>query len=378
MKNLQKFFWEQDRDFQREIALELSQKNHPLLKDFFLKVLKEHKDGKVIKCGLRFLGEKMKCEDAESEIIKFLDHPYDDVKEVALQAAISIGTESVKQEFMRMKKDEDPIKRFMAIYGFGSLGDKRFLADIKEAFCDEVEDVRKVAVEAYAQCADSDEEVLEVLSPMLEDGSRDVRLAVLDVLSHVKLRDKVRDLIIPLLKDKDDWVRIRAVEILGNIKEGVEPSILRPLLNSKNNLLRIKTLEALDNIGGEQVTRIFIDLLKTERDPEVQNTIERMLSKKNEDTLSMVFLTKTTTLRKDYKISDEEFKLLRDFIYNQTGIYIADNRKYLLETRLRNRLKELGLSSFSEYYYFLKYDPSRRKELEKLYSVVTTNETSFF
>ncbi|GAB6886822.1 protein-glutamate O-methyltransferase CheR [Desulfothermus okinawensis JCM 13304] len=92
----------------------------------------------------------------------------------------------------------------------------------------------------------------------------------------------------------------------------------------------------------------------------------------------MVFLTKTTTLRKDYKISDEEFKLLRDFIYNQTGIYIADNRKYLLETRLRNRLKELGLSSFSEYYYFLKYDPSRRKELEKLYSVVTTNETSFF
>ncbi|GAB6886821.1 HEAT repeat domain-containing protein [Desulfothermus okinawensis JCM 13304] len=279
-EELTKIFWEQDRDFQREIALELSQKNHPLLKDFFLKVLKEHKDGKVIKCGLRFLGEKMKCEDAESEIIKFLDHPYDDVKEVALQAAISIGTESVKQEFMRMKKDEDPIKRFMAIYGFGSLGDKRFLADIKEAFCDEVEDVRKVAVEAYAQCADSDEEVLEVLSPMLEDGSRDVRLAVLDVLSHVKLRDKVRDLIIPLLKDKDDWVRIRAVEILGNIKEGVEPSILRPLLNSKNNLLRIKTLEALDNIGGEQVTRIFIDLLKTERDPEVQNTIERMLSKK--------------------------------------------------------------------------------------------------
>ncbi|GAB6161360.1 protein-glutamate O-methyltransferase CheR [Desulfothermus naphthae] len=92
----------------------------------------------------------------------------------------------------------------------------------------------------------------------------------------------------------------------------------------------------------------------------------------------MAFLTKTTTLRKDYKITDEEFKLLRDFIYNQTGIYIADNRKYLLETRLRNRLKKRGLNSFSEYYYFLKYDPERRKELEKLYSVITTNEPSFF
>ncbi len=92
----------------------------------------------------------------------------------------------------------------------------------------------------------------------------------------------------------------------------------------------------------------------------------------------MGFLTKTARLNKEYKITDEEFKLLRDFIYNLTGIYIADNRKYLLETRLTNRLKELGLNSFSEYYYFLKYDPEKNKELERLYSVITTNETSFF
>ncbi len=92
----------------------------------------------------------------------------------------------------------------------------------------------------------------------------------------------------------------------------------------------------------------------------------------------MALLTKTTALKKDFRISDEEFVLLRDFIYQQTGIYIADNRKYLLETRLTNRLKSLGLNSFNEYYYFLKYDPERKKELEKLYSVITTNETCFF
>ncbi len=92
----------------------------------------------------------------------------------------------------------------------------------------------------------------------------------------------------------------------------------------------------------------------------------------------MGLLTKTTTLKRDFRITDEEFVLLRDFIYQQTGIYIADNRKYLLETRLTNRLKTLGLNSFSEYYYFLKYDPERKKELEKLYSVITTNETCFF
>jgi chemotaxis protein methyltransferase CheR len=92
----------------------------------------------------------------------------------------------------------------------------------------------------------------------------------------------------------------------------------------------------------------------------------------------MSLFSQTITLKKDYKISDDEFKQLRDFIYDQSGIYIGDNRKYLLENRLRNRLTELNLKSFGEYYYFLQYDRSKREELNKLFEVVTTNETSFF
>lgn len=88
--------------------------------------------------------------------------------------------------------------------------------------------------------------------------------------------------------------------------------------------------------------------------------------------------SKTTTFRKDFKISDSEFLQLRDFIYQQSGIYIAENRKYLLENRLANRLKELNLNSFTEYYYFLRYDPARKQELNRLFAVITTNETSFF
>ncbi|MGE4296863.1 MAG: protein-glutamate O-methyltransferase CheR [Desulfovibrionaceae bacterium] len=87
---------------------------------------------------------------------------------------------------------------------------------------------------------------------------------------------------------------------------------------------------------------------------------------------------KTVTLRQNFKIEDEEFKQLRDFIYEQSGIYIADNRKYLLENRLANRIKELNLKSFGEYYNYLRYDVGRRQELNRLFEVVTTNETSFF
>lgn len=88
--------------------------------------------------------------------------------------------------------------------------------------------------------------------------------------------------------------------------------------------------------------------------------------------------SKTITLKKDQKVTDDEFRQLRDFIYEQCGIYIADNRKYLIENRLANRLKELNLKTFGEYYYFLRYDANKRTELNKLYEVVTTNETSFY
>ena len=82
--------------------------------------------------------------------------------------------------------------------------------------------------------------------------------------------------------------------------------------------------------------------------------------------------------RKEIKIGDSEFTQLRDYIYELSGIYIADNRKYLLENRLSGRLKTLNLKDFGEYFYYLRFDPNKRTELTKLYEVITTNETSFY
>jgi len=88
--------------------------------------------------------------------------------------------------------------------------------------------------------------------------------------------------------------------------------------------------------------------------------------------------SKTISLRKDLKISDAEFLQLRDYIYSQSGIFVADTRKYLVENRLAARLKDLNLNSFAEYHYYLQYDPGRRQELNRLFEVITTNETSFY
>ena len=78
------------------------------------------------------------------------------------------------------------------------------------------------------------------------------------------------------------------------------------------------------------------------------------------------------------KMSDETFILLRDFIYEHSGIYFADTKKEQLEARLVMRLKANNLPEFNKYYYMLRYDPKAGNELKALFDSVTTNETSFY
>ncbi len=94
--------------------------------------------------------------------------------------------------------------------------------------------------------------------------------------------------------------------------------------------------------------------------------------------MSSLFKRPTSPFKQELKISDEEFIQLRDFIYQQCGIFIAENRKYLVENRLSNRIKELKLKSYTEYYNFLRFDIGKKAELNRLFEVVTTNETSFY
>lgn len=78
------------------------------------------------------------------------------------------------------------------------------------------------------------------------------------------------------------------------------------------------------------------------------------------------------------KLSNETFCQLRDIIYAKCGIYFADTKKYLLETRLLRRIEERNLKSFEDYYYFLTYDRERDREMVNVVNCIVTNETSFF
>ncbi len=74
---------------------------------------------------------------------------------------------------------------------------------------------------------------------------------------------------------------------------------------------------------------------------------------------------------------DSTFKEIRDYIYEKSGIHIADNKKYLIENRLSGILKEKGLNSFEEYLELLR-SRADSGELNRLFDAITTNETYFF
>ena len=87
---------------------------------------------------------------------------------------------------------------------------------------------------------------------------------------------------------------------------------------------------------------------------------------------------KFPTVDHDAELSEEEFRLLRDFIHEQFGLFFDDSHRASLRGRLAPRLALLGLASFEDYYRFLRYAPDRAEEQQRMVSHLTNNETYFF
>ena len=82
-------------------------------------------------------------------------------------------------------------------------------------------------------------------------------------------------------------------------------------------------------------------------------------------------------LSQSTKLSDDTFLQMRKFIYERTGIFFADNKKYLLESRVSRRLSALGLNTFQGYFGVL-MNGQGVTELSHLINSITINETFFF
>lgn len=76
-------------------------------------------------------------------------------------------------------------------------------------------------------------------------------------------------------------------------------------------------------------------------------------------------------------ISDEEFKLLRDLVYNNIGINLTEEKRNLLMGRLQKILRARSFSNFRDYYNFIINDKSG-EALSELANSISTNHTFFY
>ncbi len=74
----------------------------------------------------------------------------------------------------------------------------------------------------------------------------------------------------------------------------------------------------------------------------------------------------------------EEYRLLRELIYQHCGLSFGDDVAYLLESRLGPRLQYHGLEDFTAYYRLLRCDAGTGAELEAAVEALTTHETYFY
>ncbi|MCK4632013.1 MAG: hypothetical protein KAT79_02015, partial [candidate division Zixibacteria bacterium] len=60
-------------------------------------------------------------------------------------------------------------------------------------------------------------------------------------------------------------------------------------------------------------------------------------------------------------MTKEDFLLFQEFLHEKAGMFFAENKQYLVENRLVKRMGELGIKSYRDYFYHVKYDTSLKE-----------------
>ena len=81
---------------------------------------------------------------------------------------------------------------------------------------------------------------------------------------------------------------------------------------------------------------------------------------------------------RDETLSTRDFNRLRTLIYQESGILLNEEKRTMLEVRVKRRLRSLGSASYAEYCNYVFEPAGQAAELVDLIDAVTTNKTDFF
>jgi chemotaxis protein methyltransferase CheR len=87
--------------------------------------------------------------------------------------------------------------------------------------------------------------------------------------------------------------------------------------------------------------------------------------------------SQTLDRKREFSLSDKEFKKLTGLVHSLTGIVLGNHKKDMLYGRLARRLRDLGFQSFTQYCDLLD-SKKAYEETGFLVNAITTNLTKFY
>lgn len=77
------------------------------------------------------------------------------------------------------------------------------------------------------------------------------------------------------------------------------------------------------------------------------------------------------------ELKTQEFEEFRTLVYDKSGITLGDGKESLVSSRIRKRMRTLGLENFRAYLDWIQ-EPDGQEEIVHMLDAISTNVTSFF
>ena len=243
----------------------------------------------------------------------------------------------------------------------------------------------KATLALVARADDSDDTVRRAAVLALGEV-RDPRAAprLIEALSDPALqaaaRESLRSSVPQVLAEMEQAMRRGAVaadarkllvDLAGRFEDPAARRLLLLGLEDESPAVRAEAAAALGD-GG------FREALRPLAGQEGERPVARGPPGRGERAAEAAAAVKYRHVDHDAELSEEEFRLLRDFVHERFGLYYDESQRATLRARLAPRLDLLGLATFEDYHRYLRFAPEREHEQQRMVSHLTNNETYFF
>ncbi len=276
------------------------------------------------------------------------------IRIAALSALRAFKSNQLKQFFVPLLADENPQVAKLAVVALSEIGDKSLDSDFKKYLNHNRWEVRYQIVRALGSIKSTS--CIELLKEIVKkDSSNAVRSGA--ILTLAKLGDNTSaDIIFNILDDEDKNLVISAIKYFKD-KPKAHANLAEKLKDifCKDNWIKDYFINTFAQNNSEFLEKILKEVIA----PRQARYIDR-IKKTDSETKGM---------------NDEEALLLKEIIADKCGIEIKD--KKVLESKLKRNLEKFFITSWTEYYYNLRYG-CEEAMLTSLYDSITNPVTEFF